>query len=97
MLLNLLLRRVLVSFVIGLSWKFVNVAFGLLVFVVKLAFCCGCCGLCFRRSKAGGNKGGSSSGSSGKGGKAEMKSSSDKKGVPPSPAGAPSNQTKKKR
>ncbi|CAD7975956.1 unnamed protein product [Amoebophrya sp. A25] len=50
--LKFLVRKVLVSLIIGLTWKLVSLVFSVLVFFVKLAFCCGCCGLCFRRKAA---------------------------------------------
>lgn len=46
-----LLRNVLVSLIIGLLWRIVSLAFGTIVFALKLMCFCGCCGYCFRRSK----------------------------------------------
>merc|ERR1712194_381141 len=46
-------RTLLLNIVLGvLVLKPLSLAFTVVVFLLKLAMCCGCCGLCFRRSKS---------------------------------------------
>lgn len=48
---QMLLRNLLSTLVLGLTTRLVSLVYGILLFVLKLACCCGCCGLCFRRQK----------------------------------------------
>merc|ERR1712194_582576 len=48
---KMLFRTLLLNIVLGvLVLKPLSLAFTVVVFLLKLAMCCGCCGLCFRRS-----------------------------------------------